>query len=156
MSLIIVLSTDQSNMCPHRPQLHCLSFRVEFCGELVDLIEGDITRYFPNLIDFVSIKLVEASSTILAAFDDALQQKALEALRGKVVGGRKLVEVLLKAGVSKIHKGKISLTDGGELPYGLAGWAAGNAPLPFVLALTKAIPGQEPHQGQARSLLRRT
>lgn len=69
---------------------------VEFCGELCDFIMEDMPRFYSSLLPFVRVQLVEASDKVLAAFDDSLQQKALEALASKAVGSppRRLVEVM--------------------------------------------------------------
>jgi len=52
-------------------------------------------RFYASLLPFVRVQLVEASDKVLAAFDDSLQQKALEALASKVIGSppRRIVEV---------------------------------------------------------------
>lgn len=126
---------------------------VEFCAELCDFIEQDLPRFYPDLLPYVSVKLIEASDKVLVAFDDALQQKALETLGGRLMGGRPLVEVLLKAGVQEVRSDSIVLSNDVTLRYGLSVWAAGNGPLPLVLDMTKKVPGQEEMQSSARGRL---
>ena len=42
---------------------------VEFASELRDFIEQDGPKYYPTLLKFVRIKVIEASPTVLAPFD---------------------------------------------------------------------------------------
>ena len=142
---------------------------VEFCAELCDFIEQDVPRFYPDLLPFVSVKLVEASDKVLVAFDEALQQKALETLQTRLVptassdaatgegGGAEarppLVEVLLKAGVKEVRSDALVFANNSTLKYGLSVWAAGIGPLPLVLDLTKKVPGQQEFQQTARGKL---
>ena len=147
---------------------------VEFCAELCDFIEQDVPRFYPELLPFVSVKLVEASDKVLVAFDEALQEKALETLQTRLVPSASsesasasasedgssfsssrppLVEVLLKAGVKEVRSDALVFANNSTLKYGLSVWAAGIGPLPLVLDLTKKVPGQQEHQQTARGKL---
>jgi NADH dehydrogenase FAD-containing subunit len=129
---------------------------VEFVGELCDFIEQDVPRYYPSLLPFVRVKLIEASDKVLMAFDSELQASALETLRSRVsadgVGNsdHPLVEVLLSAGVKEVKPEEIVLSNNATLKYGLAVWAAGIGPLPLVLGLSKSIPEQAAKQGRGK------
>ena len=147
---------------------------VEFCAELCDFIEQDVPRFYPALLPFVSVKLVEASDKVLVAFDEALQAKALETLQTRLVPSASsesasasasedgssssssrppLVEVLLKAGVKEVRSDALVFANNSTLKYGLSVWAAGIGPLPLVLDLTKKVPGQQEFQQTARGKL---
>lgn len=133
---------------------------VEFASELRDFVEQDGPKYYPNLLKFVRIKVIEASPTILAPFDKSLQQEAIAQLT-KSVGSKdpvaqsllpedfKFTELLLSSGVSEVKEDRIVLNDGREVPYGLAVWAAGNGPLPITLQLIEAIGEGEQAEAQA-------
>ena len=52
-------------------------------GELRDWIEYEGRRYFPSLIKYVQIVLVEAGNCVLAVFDQELQKEALNRLTSR-------------------------------------------------------------------------
>ncbi len=133
---------------------------VEFTAELRDFVEEDVPKFYPHLLQFVRIKLVEASDRVLMMFDEALQGEAIkrltEAPKKLVEQGliaKDMTEVLLKVGVKEVRNREMVLSDGSVIPYGLAVWAAGNGPLPLVLDLIKQLPEQEAKQGFGRGRL---
>lgn len=133
---------------------------VEFTAELRDFVEEDVPKFYPHLLPFVRIKLVEASDRVLTMFDEALQAEAVKRLTEapqKLVEqgliGEDMTEVLLKVGVKEVKNRDIVLSDGRSLPYGLAVWAAGNGPLPLVSNLIKQLPEQEEKQAFGRGRL---
>jgi NADH dehydrogenase FAD-containing subunit len=133
------------------------------CSELRDFIEQDGPKYYPKLLKFVRIKVIEASPTILAPFDKSLQEEAIKRLTSetkttdpelqKLLPEKfKLTELLLNKGVSEVTANKIMLNDDTEIPYGLAVWAAGNGPLPVTLNLIESM--GEGEQSEAQSIAR--
>eukprot|EP00957_Ditylum_brightwellii_P043852 3325251-Ditylum_brightwellii.AAC.1 len=85
---------------------------VEFASELRDFIENDGPKYYPELLKYTSIKVIEASSTVLMPFDKSLQEEAIKQLtRGVTPENDKLspllpkyyefTELLLDSGVSE-------------------------------------------------------
>lgn len=133
---------------------------VEFTAELRDLVEEDMPKFYPHLLPFVRIKLVEASDRVLMMFDGALQEEAVrrltEAPKKLLEQGlidKDMTEVLLKVGVKEVKPREILLSDGRVIPYGLAVWAAGNGPLPLVLDLIKKLPVQDARQNFGRGRL---
>eukprot|EP00978_Attheya_sp_CCMP212_P011875 scaffold29516_cov52-Attheya_sp.AAC.2 len=137
---------------------------VEFAAELRDFIEQDGPKYYPKLLKYVRIKLIEASSTILAPFDKSLQEAAMEQMKRKVAINDpevanlfseefQLTELLLDSGVQEIRDDVISLNNGKEIPYGVAVWAAGNGPLPITLQLIESL-GSKGGQADAQNMAR--
>ena len=138
---------------------------IEFASELRDFVEQDGPKYYPNLLKFVRIKVIEASSTVLAPFDKSLQQEAIRQLtsapkfRDPTVANLlpeqfKLTELLLDSGVKEVTDETIKLSDGSEIKYGLAVWAAGNGPLPITLQLIDALGGEGSEQKNAQDIAR--
>lgn len=138
---------------------------IEFASELRDFVEQDGPKYYPNLLKFVRIKVIEASSTVLAPFDKSLQQEAIRQLtsapkfRDPTVANLlpeqfKLTELLLDSGVKEVTDETIKLSDGSEIKYGLAVWAAGNGPLPITLQLIDALSGEGSEQKNAQDIAR--
>lgn len=135
---------------------------VEFAAELRDFVEQDGPKYYPNLIKYVRIKLIEASNTVLAPFDKSLQAEAIKQLRRDVTindpevrnlipENFRLTELLLESSVKEVKENIIELNDGTSLHYGLAVWAAGNGPLPLTLQLIESLgEAQKNEQNVAR------
>ena len=123
---------------------------VEFAAELRDFIEEDGPKYYPDLLQFVRIMVIEASSTVLAPFDKTLQDEAIKQFKKKVniadpdarnllPMNFELTELLLDSAVKEVTEKIITLQDGREINYGLAVWAAGNGPLPLSLQLIDSL-----------------
>eukprot|EP00288_Rhodomonas_lens_P008258 CAMPEP_0177739360 /NCGR_PEP_ID=MMETSP0484_2-20121128/26984_1 /TAXON_ID=354590 /ORGANISM="Rhodomonas lens, Strain RHODO" /LENGTH=665 /DNA_ID=CAMNT_0019253417 /DNA_START=98 /DNA_END=2098 /DNA_ORIENTATION=+ len=128
---------------------------VEFTAELRDFIEQDVPKYYPNLLPYIRIKLVEASDRVLMQFESSMQQKAVQDLlnRPQVEGlDENYTELLLKSAVDQVTSAEIRLKDGTVIPYGIAVWAAGIGPLPLTLSLRDQI-GEEQQDEQARGRL---
>lgn len=127
---------------------------IEFAAELRDFIEQDGPKYYPNLLKDVRIKVIEASSTILAPFDKSLQEEAIWQMNRQVEIDDKdvrqllpprfqLVELLLDSSVKEVKEKIIDLNDGRSIHYGLAVWAAGNGPLPLTLQLIEKLGSEQ-------------
>lgn len=154
-------------------RIHSLTFTIigagptgiEFAAELRDFIEQDGPKYYPDLLKYVRIKVIEASSTVLAPFDKSLQEEAIKQMnRAPLINDAevrnllperfKLVELLLDSSVKQVTEKTIELNDGTVIPYGLALWAAGNGPVPLTLQLIEALgKEQEKEQSVARGRL---
>ena len=126
---------------------------IEFAAELRDFIQEDGPKYYPKLLKYVRIKVIEASSTVLAPFHKTLQQEAIQRLTQSVEATKsngqtlqkllppdfKLIQLMLDSSVKEVTEEKIFLNDGSTINYGLAVWAAGNAPLPLTLDLIEDL-----------------
>jgi NADH dehydrogenase FAD-containing subunit len=137
---------------------------VEFASELRDFIEQDGPKYYPHLLKYVRIKVIEASPTILAPFDKSLQAEAVRQLtRGVSTKDPsilnllpekfQLTELLLNSGVKEVTENHILLKCGQMIPYGLAVWAAGNGPLPITLQLIQSL-GPTSEQAMSQGIAR--
>lgn len=143
-------------------RINCLTFAVigagptgiEFAAELRDFVEQDGPKYYPELIKFVRIKVIEASPTVLAPFDKSLQQEAIKQMqrdvsiidptvRALLPEHFELTELLLESSVKEVGDRIISLKDGREIPYGIAVWAAGNGPIPLTLQIIEDVGGEQ-------------
>jgi NADH dehydrogenase FAD-containing subunit len=126
---------------------------IEFAAELRDFVEQDGPKYYPNLLKYVRIKVIEASSTVLAPFDKSLQEEAIVQMNRQVAikdpdvlrllpERFQLVELLLGSSVKEVTEKTIQLNDGSAIHYGLSVWAAGNGPLPLTLQIVDQL-GEE-------------
>lgn len=126
---------------------------LEFTAELRDFIEQDGPKYYCDLIPYVSIKLIEATNTVLGPFEKPLQEEAIKRIsrpakvycpktREKVSVDFSLTELLLNSPVSKVDRDTLTLKDGTVLNHSLAVWAGGIKPLPITSELIESL-GQE-------------
>ena len=136
---------------------------IEFASELRDFIQQDGPKYYPHLLKDVRIKVVEASNTILAPFHKKLQEEAIHKMTQTAVTSTKqlspdiqqllppdfkFTQLLLDSSVMEVKEDTIILNDGTNIDYGLAVWAAGNAPLPLTLDLINDELGQSQNNHQ--------
>lgn len=124
---------------------------VEFCSELIDFLQAEATRYYPELLQYVRVTLLEATATVLSAFDASLRDVALAELRRERVAiarsasGAALsviapVDVRLGAAVKMVNESHVIVGDDGlSIPYGVCVWAGGNAPVRVVSESIEAI-----------------
>ncbi|KAL7556189.1 hypothetical protein ACA910_015307 [Epithemia clementina (nom. ined.)] len=133
---------------------------IEFAAELRDFIEQDGPKYYPTLLKYVRIKVIEASSTVLAPFDKTLQQEAISRLkeaprikdpeiRALLPERFELTELLLDSSVKEVTEKTIVLSNGIVVPYGMSVWAAGNGPLPITLQLIESLGEKQAEQQQS-------
>lgn len=131
---------------------------VEFAGELRDFVEEEGPRYYPQLLKYVRIKLIEATPVVLRPFDKTLQDAAVEALTKKPktddLFSDDITELVINKKVSQVTKDYIEIEDGRQIPYGLSIWAGGIGPLRFTLDLIEKVGGrQKINQNVARGKL---
>jgi NADH dehydrogenase FAD-containing subunit len=123
---------------------------IEFAAELRDFVEQDAPKYYPSLLKYVRIKVIEASSSILAPFDKSLQEEAIKQMnqsprirdpdiQNLLPERFKLTELLLDSSVKEVTEKSILLNNGNEIRYGLSVWAAGNGPLALTLQVIDAL-----------------
>ncbi|NOZ07919.1 MAG: FAD-dependent oxidoreductase, partial [FCB group bacterium] len=102
---------------------------IEFAAEVHDFVVHEVGRYFPELIPFTKITLIEAGPQILTVFDTHLREKAMHLFH------RQNIQVMLGNPIKAVEKDSLKLSNNKKLKYGLLLWAAGNAPVPFVQTL---------------------
>lgn len=116
---------------------------VEFVGELRDFVEQDGPKYYPHLLPYVSIKLIEATPIVLRPFTKDLQEAAIESLTRPSKDNEDLVELILDQRVNEVTENTVKLGDGRAIPYRLAVWAGGIGPLPITLETIEAMGGKQ-------------
>lgn len=119
----------------------------EFTAELRDFVEQDGPRFYPQLMKYVQIHLIEATPTVLRPFDTSLQEAAIEALtetpKDQTLFTREITQLHLNNKVKRVTKDYIDLEGGIRIPYGLSVWAGGIGPLPITLDLIATIGGRQ-------------
>lgn len=107
----------------------------EFMSELHDFIVKDVAKWYPDLVGYINLTLVEAGPGILGSFDRALSDYYVEKLIEKnidvrlntAVGGIEIREI---EGCTRFTVARFN--DDSELPFGTMVWSAGLAPVNLV------------------------
>lgn len=102
---------------------------VEFAAELHDFLREDLRHWYPGLVDHVRITLFEASQQLLRSFDKRLSDYTAKTFR------HQKISVELNVSVKEILEGKLELSSGENVPFGLAVWSAGTQPTSLVHTL---------------------
>ena len=99
---------------------------VEFAAELNDLLEEDIKKKYPGLLQYTEIILVDAAQKILSSFSQKLSEYAMK------VFNRAKIDLKMNSIVTDVQKDCLTLKDGTIIKYSMLVWATGNTALPFV------------------------
>lgn len=115
---------------------------VEFAAELYDLLNEDLTRYFPKLLrNEISVHVIQSRGHILNTYDEAVSKYAEERF------ARDHINVLTNSRVSEVRKDSIVFTQRGpngevstkELPMGFCLWSTGVSQTDFAQKLSKKL-----------------
>jgi len=107
----------------------------EYASELNDFIQDDISKMYPELMEYTSIHLVEAGDQILGPFDQSLRDyisrlftsRSIEVMTGTAVTAVETFE-----NPKYLHEGtRAVLSNGESIEFGLMVWSAGLAPVKF-------------------------
>ena len=102
---------------------------VEFAAELHDFIQEDLAKWFPDLVPYVRITLLEAMESILSSFDVTLSDYTKQHF------SRQKIQVRTNALVQEVTRDEVVLQDGAKIGYGLVVWSTGNGPTGLVSSL---------------------
>jgi len=92
---------------------------------------NDIKRFYPHLLPYVSVSLIQSQDKILNSFDKSISQYAIEKFK------RDKIDVYLNSRVLSVEKDKLLIFDKNKnenifLPFGLCIWSTGIDPIPLV------------------------
>lgn len=100
---------------------------IEFAAELNDFFWEDLSKSFPKLpVNEVRITVLEASKTILSAFDSRLAEYTIKSFR------KQGIDLRTNSLVKEVRDGEVVLQDGTVIRFGLLVWSTGIAPRTFV------------------------
>jgi NADH dehydrogenase len=117
---------------------------VEFAAELFDLLNEDLTQYFPRLLrNEISVHLIQSRGHILNTYDETVSKYAEERFQ------RDQVDVLTNSRVKEVRPDSIVFTQKDEhgntitkeLPMGFCLWSTGVAQTPFSQRLAAQLGG---------------
>ncbi len=106
---------------------------IEFSSELYDFLVEDVANLYPDLLQYVSVHVIEATGQILGSFHTALV-KYVEKLFAS-----RAINVWLNTSVTRVEEGCVAvLDDGTRLSFGLMVWSTGLQQIPLVRNLPVA------------------
>ncbi|RYG99048.1 hypothetical protein EON65_50725 [archaeon] len=106
---------------------------VEFASELHDFIAGDVAKWYPDLLPFVSIKLIEASGHILGTFNEALVGYVEKLFFSRHIN------LLTSRTIKTVKENTAFLSDNTTIEFGMMVWSTGIKQVPLVENLPEAI-----------------
>jgi len=96
---------------------------VELAAELKEFLTDTFSRYYPpDVIEDVSVTLIQKGSELLQQFDPRLRKKSIEVLR------RKGITVMTDTEIAEVGPSHITLHPGGVLETETVAWVAGVKP----------------------------
>lgn len=102
---------------------------IEFCAELYDLLQQDLTRMYPDASKYLCVTLLD-SGEILTGFDAHLRNFALRKIQARP--SMKIV----KKNCIEVTKDGVTLQGGEKLRAGLVVWTAGVGPNDLTKSIT--------------------
>lgn len=95
---------------------------VEFAAEMNDFLRQDLSKWFPELMPYVKISLLEAQEDILSAFDVSLSSYTTRHF------AKQHIRVRTNAAVKEVKSNAVILENDEVIPFGLLVWSTGNGP----------------------------
>ncbi|KAI9756062.1 MAG: hypothetical protein M4579_004032 [Chaenotheca gracillima] len=118
---------------------------VEFAAEVFDMLNEDLTRYFPKILrNEISVHVIQSRGHILNTYDEALSKYA------EARFAHEHVDILTGSRVKEVRPDKIIFSQKDEtgesvdkeLPMGFCLWSTGVAQTKFATNLASQIPSQ--------------
>lgn len=114
---------------------------VETAAEIHDFMEEDISVYYPNLHQDISISLVQSGSHLLNTYSIAISEKAGESFE------RKKINVIYNSRVISVDEKEITVMDKDSkenysLPFGTCIWSTGVSQTPLAKKIISDLPEQ--------------
>jgi NADH dehydrogenase len=118
---------------------------VEFAAELYDMLNEDLSKYYPKLLrNEISVHLIQSRSHILNTYDEALSQYAESRF------AHDSVDVLTNSRVKEVQSDRILFTQKDEqgkiitkeIPMGFCLWSTGVSQTDFCQKLASKLDGQ--------------
>lgn len=110
---------------------------VEFAAELHDFVTQDVQKWFPDVMEYVQITLLEATGNILTQFDEKLGNYALKIFKRQHITV-KTHSVVTEVDEDAVANG-VTLQDGARIPCGLVVWSTGIGPTDLAKSLGTPI-----------------
>ena len=99
---------------------------VEFAAEVYDFLTEDVSRWYPELLPDINVKLIEAGNHILGTFHSSLVEYTEKLFTSRSI------EVISNVSVKEIKSNVAELSTGEVLPFGLMVWSTGIKPVSII------------------------
>ncbi len=111
---------------------------VEVAAELYDLIENDLSKLYPDIVDDVKIRVVDLMDHVLSTYDRAISNYTASVFK------RNGIDLVLGSRVANVSSDRVTTVDKEgretEIPFGACVWATGIAMNPLIKDLQSALP----------------
>jgi NADH dehydrogenase FAD-containing subunit len=105
---------------------------IEFAAELYDFLTNDVKKWYPDLLPYVSVKIIETTDHILGSFSLGLVNYVENLFITRKI------ELVTAHSVKEIRDDNIAvLNDGSTICFGLMVWSTGIKQVPFITSLSK-------------------
>ncbi|KAI8371696.1 FAD/NAD-P-binding domain-containing protein [Radiomyces spectabilis] len=104
---------------------------VEFSAELYDFITEDLSRLYPQLMDYTRMTVYDVAPKILGNFDKNLSNYATSKFK------RRGIQIKTGTHVLEVKKDSLCLKEEGEVPFGMLIWSTGLMHNPLVESMTQ-------------------
>lgn len=117
---------------------------VEVAAELYDLIENDLSKLYPDIVNDVKIRVVELMDHVLSTYDRAISNYTADVFK------RNGIELVLNSRVQNVGPDSVTTVnkegESVDIPFGACVWATGVAMNPLVKSLQGTLPeGTQTH-----------
>ncbi|SAM08909.1 hypothetical protein [Absidia glauca] len=120
---------------------------VEFSSELYDFISEDLSRLYPELMDYTRMTVYDVGSSILNSFDSKLSDYATKKFN------RRGIQIKTGTHVERVEKDYLDIKEEGKVPYGMLVWSTGLMQNPLVESLQHMAKDQKSHRIMTNSKL---
>ncbi|KAI0486590.1 hypothetical protein KFK09_029338 [Dendrobium nobile] len=110
---------------------------VEFTIEVHDFLQEDLSRLYPNALEFVRLSLIEAGKHILTLFDKKITQFVEEKFQSDCIDVKTNFKVVKVSGDAITKEN--SYTGEANVPYGLDVWSTGIGTCRIIFDFLKQI-----------------
>lgn len=99
---------------------------VRFAAELSDLLNNELRKHYPDIVDRIRITLIDAGKSVLSTYDQRLQEYTMRHFR------RNNITIRTGCFVKEVRPNEIELETGEMLRAGVILWSTGFSPSAFV------------------------
>jgi NADH:ubiquinone reductase (non-electrogenic) len=114
---------------------------VEFAAELHDFLREDLVKYFPELLPYTKISLIQSGDHILNTYDKKISEIAEKQFK------RESIDIQINSRVKEVTPTDVVVQDAKtkeirKLPFGVCVWSTGITQAPLARNIADQIPNQ--------------
>jgi NADH dehydrogenase FAD-containing subunit len=109
------------------------AINIEFASELHDFLTEDVSKWYPDLKDYIRVVVVEASGHILGTFKESLVHYVEKLFISRNI------ELRTQTTVKEVKNNVAHLGNGETLPFGVMVWSTGIKQIPLIRNLPSLV-----------------